>query len=70
MYDQGFGIKQNYAAALMWYRKAGGSWVIQCSDPQGAAFALEGKRGRSPIGYFEWVGSRDSSGSLGRRWSW
>ena len=48
----------------------GGSWVIQCADPQGAAFALEGKRGRSPIGYFEWVGSRDSSGSRGQRWSW
>ena len=48
----------------------GGSWVIQCADPQGAAFALEGKRGRSPIGYFERVGSRDSSDSRGRRWSW
>jgi uncharacterized protein len=48
----------------------GGSWVIQCADPQGAAFALEGKRGRSPIGYFERVGSRDSSRSRGRRWSW
>jgi predicted enzyme related to lactoylglutathione lyase len=31
----------------------GGSWVIQCADPQGAAFALEGKRSRSPIGYFK-----------------
>jgi uncharacterized protein len=33
----------------------GGSWVIQCADPQGAAFALEGKRGRSPVGYFKRV---------------
>ena len=31
----------------------GGSWVIQCADPQGAAFALEGKRSRSPVGYFK-----------------
>jgi predicted enzyme related to lactoylglutathione lyase len=48
----------------------GGSWVIQCADPQGAAFALEGKRGRNPVGYFERRGSRDSSGPRGRRWSW
>jgi hypothetical protein len=48
----------------------GGSWVIQCADPQGAAFALEGKGGRSRIGYFARVGSRDSSRSRGRRWSW
>jgi predicted enzyme related to lactoylglutathione lyase len=33
----------------------GGSWVIQCADPQGAAFALEGKRGSSPVGYFKRV---------------
>jgi predicted enzyme related to lactoylglutathione lyase len=31
----------------------GESWVIQCADPQGAAFALEGKRTRNPIGYFK-----------------
>jgi hypothetical protein len=31
----------------------GGSWVIQCADPQGAAFALEGKRTPRPVGYFE-----------------
>jgi predicted enzyme related to lactoylglutathione lyase len=31
----------------------GGAWVIQCADPQGAAFALEGKRSRSPVGYFK-----------------
>jgi predicted enzyme related to lactoylglutathione lyase len=31
----------------------GGSWIIQCADPQGAAFALEGKRSRRPVGYFE-----------------
>jgi predicted enzyme related to lactoylglutathione lyase len=48
----------------------GGSWVIQCADPQGAAFALEGERSRNPVGYFERVGSPDSSGSRGRRWSW
>ncbi len=24
----------------------GGSWIVQCTDPQGAMFALEGMRGR------------------------
>jgi uncharacterized protein len=48
----------------------GGSWVIQCTDPQGAIFALEGKRGRKPIGYFERAASRDRSDTRGRRWSW
>jgi predicted enzyme related to lactoylglutathione lyase len=48
----------------------GGSWIVQCTDPQGAMFALEGMRGRKPIGYFERVGSRDPSGAPRRRWSW
>jgi uncharacterized protein len=48
----------------------GGSWVVQCTDPQGAIFALEGKRGRKPIGYFERVAPRDPSDTRGRRWSW
>ena len=34
----------------------GGSWIVQCEDPQGAPFALEGNRGRNPVGYFERVG--------------
>ena len=25
----------------------GGSWIVQCTDPQGAIFALEGKRGHN-----------------------
>ncbi len=29
----------------------GGDWIAQCADPQGAMFALEGKRSRR-IGYF------------------
>ena len=48
----------------------GGSWVVQCTDPQGAIFALEGKRGRKPIGYFERAAPRDPSDPRGRRWSW
>jgi predicted enzyme related to lactoylglutathione lyase len=48
----------------------GGSWIVQCTDPQGAVFALEGKRGRNAIGYFERVASRDPSDARGRRWSW
>ncbi len=41
----------------------GGNWTVQCADPQGATFALEGKRVRSPIGYFERAASRDRSGT-------
>jgi predicted enzyme related to lactoylglutathione lyase len=48
----------------------GGSWIVQCTDPQGAIFALEGKRGRNAIGYFERVASRDPSSARSRRWSW
>lgn len=47
-----------------------GTWVLQCTDPQGAPFALEGKRGRNPIGYFERVGSRAPADPRARRWSW
>ena len=48
----------------------GGSWIVRCTDPQGAMFALAGKRGRNAIGYFERVASRDPSDARGRRWSW
>ncbi|MGB6351056.1 MAG: VOC family protein [Pseudolabrys sp.] len=48
----------------------GGSWIVQCTDPQGAIFALEGKRGHKAIGYFERVGSRNPSDARSRRWSW
>jgi len=48
----------------------GGSWVVQCTDPQGAIFALEGTRGRKTIGYFERIGPRDPSDTRSRRWSW
>lgn len=40
----------------------GGSWIVQCADPQGAIFALEGKRGQKVLGYFK--------DARGRRWSW
>ena len=46
-----------------------GTWIIRCVDPQGAIFALEGKRRRQSVGYFE----RVSSGGVvtnDRRWSW
>jgi hypothetical protein len=48
----------------------GGSWIVQCTDPQGAIFALEGKRRHKPIGYFERVASHDPSDARDRRWSW
>ena len=35
----------------------GGNWIARCADPQGAMFALEGKRNHS-IGYFAPVSSR------------
>jgi uncharacterized protein len=46
-----------------------GSWVLLCKDPQGVIFALEGKRSRPSIGYFERA-SRASPDPRGRRWSW
>ena len=39
----------------------GGGWIAQCTDPQGAIFALAGKRRPGDIGYFERTASRDSS---------
>jgi predicted enzyme related to lactoylglutathione lyase len=48
----------------------GGTSVVQCTDPQGAAFALQGKRGPAAIGYFERVAPRDPPDARGRRWSW
>jgi uncharacterized protein len=48
----------------------GGSWIVQCTDPQGAVFALEGRRGHRAIGYFERVAPHDPSDTRGRRWSW
>jgi uncharacterized protein len=40
---------------------AGGNRTVQCADPQGGIFALVGKRTSNTVGYFERVGSRDSS---------
>jgi predicted enzyme related to lactoylglutathione lyase len=39
----------------------GGRWIVQCTDPQGAIFALVGKRSHNGIGYFERATSRDPS---------
>ncbi len=39
----------------------GDRWIVQCTDPQGAIFALVGKRSHNGIGYFERVASRDPS---------
>jgi uncharacterized protein len=33
-----------------------GRWVIQCIDPQGAFFALQGKRRPAPVGFFKPAG--------------
>lgn len=47
-----------------------GSWILRCVDPQGAIFALEGKRRRQPVGYFERVSSDAAAVTNRRRWSW
>jgi uncharacterized protein len=49
---------------------SGGSWILQCMDPQGAMFALVGTRSRNTVGYFERVGARDPAAARARRWSW
>jgi uncharacterized protein len=36
-------------------------WVVECKDPQGAEFALVGKRSSDAIGTFERVSARDPS---------
>ena len=46
------------------------SWIARCTDPQGATFALDGKRSRKPVGYFERVAPRNPSDPRSRRWSW
>jgi predicted enzyme related to lactoylglutathione lyase len=51
-------------------RVSEGNWMVECTDPQGAVFALAGKRGTNPIGYFERVAPRDPSDPRVRRWNW
>ena len=41
----------------------GGNWIVQCTDPQGAMFALVGTRSHNGIGYFERVASHDPPGA-------
>lgn len=36
----------------------GGSWIARCADPQGAVFALQGKRKSNTIGYFQPAAAR------------
>jgi predicted enzyme related to lactoylglutathione lyase len=42
----------------------GGNWIARCADPQGAMFALEGKRDHG-IGYFAPASSRSSKPKRG-----
>jgi predicted enzyme related to lactoylglutathione lyase len=49
---------------------SGGGWIVQCTDPQGAMFALVGTRDRKPIGYFARGASGNPSDPRNRRWSW
>jgi predicted enzyme related to lactoylglutathione lyase len=39
----------------------GDRWIVQCADPQGAIFALVGKRSHDGIGYFAPLPSRNRS---------
>lgn len=41
----------------------GGSWIARCTDPQGAVFALQGKRSEDGLG---WSASWDGFSSKGR----
>lgn len=45
-----------------------GSWMVTCTDPQGAMFALVG--GRKAVGYFEDAASGDPAKDRRRHWSW
>ncbi|HXW27423.1 MAG TPA: VOC family protein [Xanthobacteraceae bacterium] len=47
-----------------------GRWIAQCMDPQGALFALQGKRSPAAVGYFEGGAARGPADAPGRRWSW
>ncbi|SFK87259.1 hypothetical protein SAMN05444581_1358 [Methylocapsa palsarum] len=47
----------------------GGSWVTRCLDPQGAIFALEGKRSSHPLGYFKRVVAGDPASARARRFT-
>jgi predicted enzyme related to lactoylglutathione lyase len=38
----------------------GKRWIVRCTDPQGAIFALAGKRSHDGIGYFERVSPQSS----------
>jgi len=39
----------------------GSRWIARCTDPQGAIFALMGKRSHNGIGYFERIAPRNPS---------
>ena len=47
----------------------GGAWIVHCTDPQGAIFALLDRRGRTAIGYFyfERAAPRDPADAPSRR---
>jgi predicted enzyme related to lactoylglutathione lyase len=47
----------------------GGAWIVHCTDPQGAIFALLDRRKRKAIGYFISSASRDPSDERGCRGS-
>jgi uncharacterized protein len=47
-----------------------GGWIVRCTDPQGAMFALMGMRSNKAVGYFERVTPRDPFDPRSRRWSW
>jgi len=42
----------------------GGSWIARCTDPQGAAFALQGKRSQDGVGWSTEWGGFSSKGRL------
>jgi predicted enzyme related to lactoylglutathione lyase len=41
-----------------------GSWIVRCTDPQGATFALQGKRSQDSVGWSTEWGEFSSKGKL------
>jgi uncharacterized protein len=48
----------------------GYTWTLECTDPQGTVFGLEGKRGTKVVGYFRGAQPQNPSDPRPRRWSW
>ena len=48
----------------------GYGWIVECVDPQGAVFGLEGKRRSSAVGYFVRGAPQNPADTRPKRWNW